>query len=363
MFKVWLSQELDRRGVDSSVFSEYLVSLLEANENVSEYVLGILESNCSTNDVEIEGFLSKISVYFENPEQIELENVISNPQFSSEFSSPSPNHTNPESVIGTIPLSHSVDIADISLFDDDGLTDNTLSTELEGENKDEYFYEDEFSDLSSLAIDLEADLQHSYPSLIFSPHALYAAISTTSGDVYLAQRLIEAACYRCFILSPSPCPPSLSPPQRPCRHLLQSGRCLRSDCIFDHSFPSTPCKFWMLLNGCMADSCPFLHSLPLSLLPHSHTEHPQQTHKQTSVEFSSIQFPSLSSKQQAASSRGGGKELSYKDAVSRRLSESMAQSMGGSVREERGYRGGGRGPSTGRGSMKVELGQWVSSGD
>lgn len=86
----------------------------------------------------------------------------------------------------------------------------------------------------------------------FSTHAVFEALFLSGGDLQLAADAVLAAQDRV-----EQC--------RPCRHML-TGKCYRSDCVYDHDLSPFPCRFWMSPVGCSKFSegqpCPFLHQLP-----------------------------------------------------------------------------------------------------
>lgn len=108
------------------------------------------------------------------------------------------------------------------------------------------------------AIALEEFLEQ-FTTHQFSTHAIFEALFLSGGDLQQAAEVILTA-------------NNLVEKCRPCRHML-TGKCYRSDCVYDHDLSLFPCRFWMSPIGCIkfseGQSCPFLHQIP-SPYDHSH---------------------------------------------------------------------------------------------
>lgn len=288
IFERWFEGELRRRGYDAEVWTNYLISLLDSHEDI----LPILtEMNMNLDSGELEIFYHQIMEYYDHPDQIPqilIEDLDNNVQ-SHEYQV---NNNDVEDALDTREL----DIDSHLISDTLDMLDEDYNNEI-GENENE-FETLEIIDYVSLAQELEYLISSSEPTVLFSTDSIMESLYYSYGVVEDSFNLLHYNYYMCGI----------APPARPCRHLIQSGKCLRSDCMFDHSFSSKTCKFW-LTTGCLSPECLFLHHL---IFPES-----QLTGNSDATTLDSQDFPELISSKAPGSLHTVQPSISYKSALSK----------------------------------------------
>jgi hypothetical protein len=248
-FSLWLENELKMNGYDADVCTGYLMSLLESQEEIHEW---LQEMSDQLDESGIQQFHDQIYEYYLHPERIpqKKEEI-----YDSKDSDPPVGGEKDEkselSQEATTPSPES------EMINETRIEFDNLTMTMDDENEDEedltQEMEDEMIDFVSLAQDLEWYLSNADPLVIFSTDAIMESLYYTNGSLPDAFNLLQMNYQLCGFSSSTP-------QSRPCRHLIQSGKCLRSDCIFDHSFASKTCKFW-LTTGCLSGECLFLHQL------------------------------------------------------------------------------------------------------
>lgn len=263
--KNWLSKSLSARDLDAEFYTDYIFSLLESGEDVLEW-LNIINENDPTGNTELAVQLLKYynsdEVIVEsdvNDDIVALSAVVddltcgkqSPPNDSSSF----PPHDTKEDI--DFESMAATNIEDLLLDYD---YQDSYQYDCQPEDDCQYDESDDIIDYADLAFTIDAYFTSEYsPSIHFSPDAIYSSLQYTSGNTHSASgwllythQLVVGDEYSTTRHTP-----------KPCRHLIQSGRCFRSDCSFDHHFSSMPCRFWLFVGGCSAaNGCVFMHSLP-----------------------------------------------------------------------------------------------------
>lgn len=262
MFSEWLENELRRNGYDAEVCTGYLMSLLESQEEIYEW---LQEMSDELDENGIQQFHDQIYEYYKDPQRIphreekeekeegcgqkdkSIASVGEEKDEKSESSQQEARGSGDSAVINetTVDVNYFVSAAG----DGEDEDEEDLIHGMDDEDEDD----DELIDFVSLAQDLEWYLSNANPLVIFSTDAIMESLYCTNGSLSDAFHLLQSNYQICGFSSSTP-------QTRPCRHLIQSGKCLRSDCIFDHSFASKTCKFW-LTTGCLSEECLFLHQL------------------------------------------------------------------------------------------------------
>jgi hypothetical protein len=257
-FSSWLENELKKNGYDSDVCTSYLMSLLESHEEIYEW---LQEMGDQLDDFGIQQFHDQIYEYFHHPERIpqkgdELndqqgDDNLGTEQGIDEVSDLQETTAEPVEIV-----KETREFESFTAPIDDNIEDEEdLTPEMDNET----------IDYVSLAQDLEWYLSNTTPIVIFSTEAIMESLYRTNGIIFDAFNLLQSNYQLCGS-------PSSDSQSRPCRHLVQSGKCLRSDCIFDHYFASKTCKFW-LTTGCLSTECLFLHQLVFP--EHNSASYPQ----------------------------------------------------------------------------------------
>lgn len=281
MFKKWLKNQLLKYEINIEEYLNYILTLLDSNENIKDFIIEIITSHSHShiNNEEIEIFIKDIERYYKNNNEIpkednqkkkekkkknknikdrieeekELKNDFdNNNDINNSYNYKEDNGNDDSNILDEI---NHINLEDLEL---DHIVENKNYSNGDDYNENYGDYEGEeleqeeiveLIDYVELAGALESYLQTNYPSMVLSNDAILQSIYYTNGNISIAYRLLE---YNYQL-----CSSSLS---RPCRHLIQTGKCLRSDCIFDHYFSLRTCKFW-LTQGCLSQECLFLHDI------------------------------------------------------------------------------------------------------
>jgi hypothetical protein len=243
-FEQWFQRELTQRGYDADVCTSYLISLLESEEDIQEWLqeMGNLEQE------ELQVFHHQIHQYYGSPEVIpELPREENDTQYQKLIEDMNDLLTDiqlTELKVAQEPMTEEPLTEELNLSDDE--------TEALGDLLVEEDDSEEVIDYVTLANELEWYLSNAVPALVCSTESILESIFCTNGILTDAFYLLEYNHQLCCS----------APQSRPCRHFIQTGKCLRSDCFFDHSFATKTCKFW-LTTGCLSSECLFLHQLVL----------------------------------------------------------------------------------------------------
>jgi hypothetical protein len=296
-FERWFQTELTQRGYDADVCTGYLTSLLDSDEDIQEWLqeMGNLEQD------EIQQFNRQILDYYRCPETIpELKVDIDSDQYQelmqdvqdllTEAQPIEPTAiTVEEPMIETLPsvIDETEGIDDLLLEADDTV---------------------EMIDYVTLASELEWYLSNADPILVCSTESILESIFCTNGNLTESFALLEYNHQLCCS----------APQSRPCRHFIQSGKCLRSDCFFDHSFATKTCKFW-LTTGCLSADCLFLHQL---VLPERSLSDPMSSGSSPALSAGFYDFPELISSSSQSQSQSQSQSEQKRQAAP--LSQSMS---------------------------------------
>lgn len=275
-FISFLTRELDLQGIDGDIYSPYFIGMLLEGASRDEIKSWLTDLNPSgDND---DSFCDKVMHLFSHrhefnalsetvlPKQIAQktdlefdEALILKGLLDDEIDSQTEPLVSVERTdeVDTVPLSPLEQIDKPYTADDEII-----------EQSDDEIIDQWDVDWTQTSFKIEDELARECPTLQFSSGILFEAAYTANGNAAMGATLIKQTVE---VLEAS----------RPCRHML-AGRCMRSDCYFDHDVSCIPCRFWVQSTGCAilsawldsgyADtgevpcSCPFLHTIPEYLI-------------------------------------------------------------------------------------------------
>ena len=269
----WLDVELSNRGLDSSVYRDYIISLIDDEDSLRAFVVEII-----SDDEDADFFVTQIlNGTYTFPPQTQGEsvddfcNLAANPE--EEFE--------PERNIESTQNENSLE----NLIVQDYFREEETLTAVEEENFDYSFEEQDVIDFVSIGDQVEENLKYFLPEKIFSIDIIFQSIIYSNYDINIATQII--------ILMENHTSNS-----KPCRHLI-NNRCMKRDCTFDHDLNTIPCKYWMS-TGCLTNNCPFLHQIPNYPLESFHTYDMNPTIKDTvCMDDLNKYFPALPSSSSA----------------------------------------------------------------
>lgn len=314
-FRLWLGCELEARNLDKDVFVEYIAGMVEDGVDV---VLEFLQQTLDDTP-DADEFSKRIVEYYMDSSLI--------PKCDSNASNCLSSNVAPEEES----IASSTPIIPIANEDNEGRAVETQvdisNVEGFGEDEEDLLGEDPSAFLEMLQ-ELEEQILEALPQVEFSCEAIYASLFACNNNV----------AYACETLQYSYATVSMC---KPCRHHL-NGRCMRSDCPFEHNMQRFPCIFW-LTSGCINSDCKFMHDV---LVPQAE----QHVSSVSSIDtHDTSSFPALAPSRKV-SSFASRPESSYRDIASKQISCSPAASASRSKMV------------TPRSSVAVPLPQWVQSG-
>lgn len=248
-FRSYLERLLDKLDIDSSVFADYIIGLLEEESDddttlsISQWLVD-LTLTTSSKDADHYAIAEKIRRKFDS-----ISNVNSN--FIDDGTEGNDANYNDLKELKSSQHNFNPESNEWFPQESDPYSEECDYSQHEvGEGEDGYYvYEDaidlteneeDYTDVVALAIKAEDLLLIECPALLFSSEAIYAVLYECCGDPELAAATIVSAYNG-----------SLSERCRPCRHML-TGKCYKHDCPFLHDVSDITCRFWLLAHGCSA---------------------------------------------------------------------------------------------------------------
>ena len=336
----WLARSLDGLGLDGAEFAAFIVSCLEEEQDLTEFMsnLGLAEAERASLQGEIleRWRVDRESFFFFEQEQ---EQQMQQEQQHREESPP------------VIPRS-----------DEEPTVHDDVGEEAEAEQEESAEWE------AGVTMERQLEVLGQLDAILgekFSIEAIYCAVAAaedaSASDVALwvansssLLRLAEEACVAA----------------RPCRHALQ-GSCLRADCAFDHDLSQSPCRFWLLQQGgcILVDSpqgCRFAHGWDVFLkhldsLPRAPLHQHHGSLAGCGDGYDGSAFPPLSAGPVGAA--GVGSSGNYRAALAKAGDDSSWKRGGGQGRQPPGDRPRGSGGGTAAtASVSVARWDWVDSG-
>lgn len=296
-FRSWLGSELDARNLDKDVFVEYIVSMVEDGADVvSEFLQQTLDDAADADE-----FSKCIVEYYMDPSLVPKCDGNSSECLLSDVTpevEPSTASTLSITKITSGPIANEIEKEKDTEAQADISNEDTFLEE------EEELLEEDPSYFLEMLQQLEEQIHDTFPHVEFSCEAICASLYACHNNVAYAHETLQYS-----YVTVSTC--------KPCRHHL-SGRCMRSDCPFEHNMQCIPCTFW-LTSGCTNNDCKFMHNV---LVPRI---------EQHVLAVSSIDTRDTSSFPALAPSRTTSNlinppESSYRDIASKQLSYSPTAS-------------------------------------